>query len=194
MKIITLILLTLTISLTACDPNDDIATPTNIFTVSGTDYETANCYIEFDEDNQSEFNLFFLDGRMIDNQTYPNGVTDDYLFSLNTSNFVFYNIVGFAFPQQGQTYTGGASDSTIGHGANILDLGFTSNNINFGQGQDGFGTWHLPGPVGPFITINSYSFDNNTLVGSIDVDYEFTDENGITIAGHYDGNLGVFLD
>jgi len=195
MKIILkIIILSLAISLTSCDPNDDVATPTNIFTVSGTDYDTPNCYIEFDEDSQSEFNLFFLNGRMHDNQTYPNGITDDYLFSLNTSNFVFYNINGFAFPQSGQTYIGGSSDSIIGHGGAILDIGFTSNNINFGQGQDGFGTWHEPGVTGPTITINSYSFDANTQIGNIDVDYEFLDENGITIIGHYNGNLGVFLD
>lgn len=198
-RIFKTLLIIIAFNLIACDQNNDIVTPTNGFTVGSTFYETPNCYIEFDEDNQSEFNLFFLNGRMHDNTTYPNGVTNDYLFTLNTTNFVFYNIRDIENPsiitpsypniQTGITYVGGNSDTVILSDGIINDLGFTSSGFNFGQATGG--TQHTAGGT---IVINSYNYNPTTQTGSINVDYQGLGPAGNVISGHYEGNLGVILD
>ncbi len=199
------------LGLYACEKNDDEQTnpnnPTDGFTINGIFYDTPNCYIEFDDDNSpNEFNLFFLNGRMYDNQTNVNNSSGDYLFSTNMTNFVFYNIRALENPdivipqypniQTGKQYAGGASDSVIVHDGQVVSLSppFTSNGFEFGMPDPDVGTIHYPGASGPFITINDYTYDSNTQTGSIDVDYQFTDMNGVNITGHYEGTLGVILD
>ncbi len=207
--------LALLITLIACDKNDDQQTdpqnPTDGFTVNNTFYETPNCYIEFDDD-QNEINLFFTNGRMYDNDTNVNGSSGDYLFTLNTTNFVFYNIRSTENPsivtptypniQTGVQYIGGPTDSVIGHHLTVESLTppFFYTGIEFGEDNedttqnDPLQTIYTPGPIGPFITLNSYTFDSQTQTGTINVDYEFPTQNGQTITGHYEGTIGVILD
>ncbi len=207
--------LALLITLMACDKNDDQQTdpqnPTDGFTVNNTFYETPNCYIEFDDD-QSEINLFFTNGRMYDNDANVNGSSGDYLFTLNTTNFVFYNIRDNENPsintpsypnfQTGVQYVGGPTDSVIGHHLSIESLSppFFYSGFEFGMDNevasqnDPLQTIYTPGAIGPFITLNSYSFDSQTQTGTINVDYEFLTQNGETITGHYEGTIGVILD
>jgi len=207
MKLLKYILL-LTI-IVSCDNNDDTVTSTNIFTVGTQVYETPNCYIEFDEitDNEANFNLFFLDGRMYDNDLNVNGSSGDYLFSLNTTNFVFYNIRAIENPlievpqypniQTGIPYKGSDNNSVIIHNFSIdtLSTNFNTNGFDFGTPNQTTGTIHEP-MLGntKTITINSYTFNVATQTGTIDADYSFLSQNGVVITGHYDGNLGVFLD
>jgi len=193
----------------SCDQNTDTPTPNNKFTSAGLDFETPNCYIEFDEfsDNNANFNLFFLNGRMYDNDANVNGSSGDYLFSLNTSNFVFYNITAIDNPsieipqypniQTGIAYVGSDNDSVITHGFTVdaLTPNFSANGFNFGMPDEATGVVHQPMPGNTkTITINSFNFDFNTNTGTIDVDYEFLDAIGNAIIGHYEGNLGVFQD
>ena len=204
-----LFLLAVTSVLISCDKNDDQQNdpqnPTDGFTISGVFHETPNCYIEFDTDaNPTEFNLFFTDGRMYDNDTNINGSSGDYLFSTTMKNWVFYNIrdienpsiVNPTYPniQTGVQYVGNAGDSVITYDLLVSSLSpsFISNNIEFGMVSSG--TVKTPGVSGPFLTINSYSFDSSTQTGTIDVDYSFIDASGQTILGHYEGSLGVILD
>ncbi len=190
----------------SCDNNDDAqttpATPTDGFTAAGVFYPTPNCYIEFDEDfdpNLDEFNLFFTNGRMHDNTSYPGTppVTDDYLFSLNTTNWVFINVRELENPsitnpsypniQTGIAYIGGDTDSVIINNGIIDDIGFISNGINFGQGNDSVVPIAQNG--NPVMTINNYTYDIQAQTGNINVDYNY---NGII--GHYEGTFGIILD
>lgn len=195
------------IFLASCDNNDDDTTViTNKFTVTSIDFATPNCYIEFDEDNQTEFNLFFLDGRMFDNDINVNGSSGDYLFSLSTSNFVFYNIrnienssISTPYPtiQTGVSYIGSDNDSVIIHDFSVdaLSPNFNTNGFDFGMPDETSGVLHQPMPGNSkTITINAYSFDSSTQTGTIDVDYTYLDTIGNTITGHYEGSLGVLLD
>jgi hypothetical protein len=189
-------------SLTACDQNDDVANPTDGFTNNGTFYETPNCYIEFDEDlPPNEFNLFFLNGRMLDNVNHiASGSTNDYLFTLNSSNFVFYNIRDVENPsilipsypniQTGVTYTGGNSDTVIIANGQISPLGYTTSGYAWGEGVDGVGLIAQGGTI----VINSYNYDATTQTGTINVDYQSLNNTGQPIIGHYEGSLGVILD
>ena len=204
-----LFLLAVTSVMISCDKNDDQQNdpqnPTDGFTISGVFHEAPNCYIEFDTDaNPTEFNLFFTDGRMYDNDTNINGSSGDYLFSTTMKNWVFYNIrdienpsiVNPTYPniQTGVQYVGNAGDSVITYNLVVSSLSppFISNNIEFGMVSSG--TVKIPGVSGPFLTINSYSFDSSTQTGTINVDYSFIDASGQTILGHYEGSLGVLLD
>ncbi len=199
----------LSVLIVSCDKNDDEQSdpqnPTDGFTVNGVFYETPNCYIEFDTDsNPNEFNLFFTDGRMYDNENNVNGSSGDYLFSTNMTNWVFYNIQSDANPsilvpqypniQTGVQYVGSANDSVITYDLSVASLSpvFTYNNFEFGMITSG--TTHTPGAISPFLTINSYAYDSSTQTGTINVDYSFLDQNGNTITGHYEGTLGVILD
>jgi len=193
----------------SCDQNDDVPTPVNKFTVAGIDYETPNCYIEFDTDNPpSQFNLFFSNGRMFDNDARINGSSGEYLFSTNTSNFVFYNITEADNPSittpsylnivLGTPYIASDGDSVIMHdfSVNSLTPNFNSNGFDFGEPDSmGGGVLHqqMPGNT-TTITINNYNFNASTQTGTIDVDYQFLDALGNTITGHYDGTLGVIFD
>jgi len=202
-----LLLAILLLSILSCDKNDDQQNdpqnPTDGFTINNTFYETPNCYIEFDEDNQDQFNLFFTNGRMADNPNYPDGNTDDYLLSLNTTNWVFYNLTDEENPsivnpypniQTGTTYIGHNSDSVLLYDGviNSFTSPYMLNGTEFGYGDENFGTVYT-GNL-PEITINSYNFDTTTQTGTIDVDYTFINTQGITITGHYTGTIGVILD
>jgi len=201
-NVIKLVILALFLTLSSCDQNDDVASPTDGFTNNGTFYETTNCYIEFDEDLPStEFNLFFLNGRMFDNVNHSaSGSTNDYLFTLNTTNFVFYNIRDVENPsilvpsypniQTGVTYTGGNSDTVIIANGQITDLNYSVSGYAWGEGVDGVG---LVGQGGT-IVINSYNYDPVTQTGTINVDYQSLNNIGQVITGHYEGTLGVILD
>lgn len=204
------------ISLGACDKNDDAQTdsqnPTDGFTIQGQFYETPNCYIEFDNDDQDEINIFFSDGRMYDNDNNVNGITTDYLFSVNTTNWVFLNIRDDENPsiitpqypniQTGVQYVAGPTDSVVIHNASIESLSppFFDNNIEYGIDAEEFPPSdpdfriHKVGASGPFVTLNSYNYDNTTQTGTLDVDYTFIDATGNTITGHYEGTFGVILD
>ncbi len=193
----------------SCDKNDDEQSdpqnPTDGFTVNGIFYETPNCYIEFDTNsNPNEFNLFFTDGRMYDNQANVNNSSGDYLFSTNMTNWVFYNIRDLENPsivtpqypniQTGVQYVGNPGDCVITYDLSVASLSpaFQYNNFEFGMVTSG--TTHIPGAISPFLTINSYSYDPATQTGTINVDYSFLDSNGVTITGHYEGTLGVILN
>ncbi len=193
----------------SCDKNDDISTATNSFESNNISYDTPNCYIEFDEftDNNASFNLFLLNGRMFDNDANVNGSSGDYLFSLNTSNFVFYNIRAIENPsietpqypniQTGINYIGSDNDSVIIHGfsVNPLSPNFDSNGVNYGMPNEGSGVVHEPSPGSTnTITINTYSVDLMAKTGQIDLDYQFLDALENTITGHYEGSFGVFQD
>jgi len=175
----TLIALLLITNLISCDQNDSVPSPVNKFTVAGIDYETTNCYVEFDDD-QSEFNLFFLNAIMSDGD----GSSSEYLFSETTFNWVFYNIrddenASITTPyypniQTGVQYIGGPTDTVII--ANAMTTDETAG-INFSN------------TATPTITINSWVFDNTTQTGTINVDYVWG-----PVTGHYEGTVGAILD
>jgi len=200
-------------SLISCDNNDDAQTdpitPTDGFTHNGTFFETPNAYIEIDEDDNNndgfpdDYNFFFSNGRMFDNDANVNGSSGDYLFSLNTTNWVFYNLttdinpsLSNSAPQAGNSYYGSSNDSVIIENGqiNALSPPFFDNGIEFGMGGN-TGFANTPGPIGPSITINAINLDtNNPSASTIDVDYTFLNQNGDTITGHYEGTLGIILD
>lgn len=181
MKTIIKTLLIITIfTFFSCNEDENEPSPVNKFTVEGVDYLTPNCYIEFDdEDNQDEFNLFFLQGTMADND----GGMGDYAFSLTTFNWVFYNIrddenpsITTPYPniQTGVSYIGGPTDTVI--------------IANGTPGDDDSGTDFSNGGT-PTLTINSWNFDSTTQTGTINVDYVWGN-----VTGHYEGALGVIFD
>jgi len=204
----TIAIIFLTIIIFSCDQNDDVSTPVNQFTVSGTSYDTPNCYIEYDIDGNDQFNLFFTDGRMYVNEPHVNGSSNEYLFSIDTSNLVFFNIKeadnpSITIPQYpnivpGTSYIGSDSDTVIMHSFSMNSLTpiFNYNGFEFGEPDSiGGGVAHQPMPGNTkTITINSFNFDTTTQTGNINVDYQFLDSLGNSIIGHYEGSLGVIFD
>jgi len=198
----------------ACDNNDDEQTdstnPTDGFTHNSTFYETPNAYFEIDEndDNADNFpdhyNFFFSDGRMFDNDSNVNGSTGDYLFSLNTTNWVFFNILVTDNPSlanntltAGNTYIASSNDTVIIENSQIdaLTPSYFDNGIEFGLGNENVGIINTPGVTGPTITINTINLDaNNPENSTINIDYSMMNQNGEIITGHYEGTFGIILD
>jgi len=216
MKIIKPLLILICITIFSCDNNDDQqtdpVTPTDGFTHNDIFYPTENSYFELDEDDDSpadghpdNYAFFFSNGRMFDNDANVNGSSGDFLFSLNTTNWVFLNIevadnpsLASSAPVAGNTYVvSSVNDSVIIENAQIdsLSTPYFINNVEYGIGNENVGTINTPGSQGPTLTINAINFNNaNPAASTIDVDYTFMNQNGEIINGHYEGTLGVILD
>lgn len=213
------LLLVLLVAVFSCDNNDDEqtnpVTPTDGFTHNNVFYPTPNAYFEIDEDDDNadvgndgfpdDYAFFFSNGRMFDNAANVNGVTNDYLLSLNTSNWVFLNIevgdnpsLANAGPQPGNTYiVSSINDSVIIENGQIdvLNPAYFNNNIEFGIGNETIGVFNFPGLVGPTVTFNAINIDNvNPENSTVDVDYTFMNVDGEIITGHYEGTFGIILD
>ncbi|NRD21382.1 hypothetical protein HNV08_15100 [Winogradskyella eckloniae] len=220
MKTIKSLLVLLILTIVSCDNNDDAQTdpgnPSDGFTHNGVFYETPNAYFEIDEDDDDpliggegfpdNYSFFFSNGRMFDNDpNNVNGLNDDYLFSLNTTNWVFLNVevqdnpsLANSGPLAGITYVvSSVNDSVIIEDGQITGLNpmFINSGVEFGTGSETIGVFNWPGAVGPTITINAINLDSNNPANStIDVDYTFMNTAGETITGHYEGTFGVILD
>lgn len=213
------LILFFTIVFINCDNNDDLQnTPqssTDGFTYNNTFYETANTYIDIDEDDDDpiigsngfpdSYTFFFTDGRMFDNDANVNNSRGDYLYSINTTTLVLLKVLAndnstlvSSFPIVGSTYVvSSVEDSVIIHDGQIDALvpPYFNNSLEFGMGNENTGTFHLPGIIGPTITINAIDLDpTNPNASTIELTYTFRNENGELLAGHYEGTFGVILD
>lgn len=224
MKTIKSLLLLLTISILSCDNNDDQTTPdpvnpattTDGFTHNNVFFETPNAYFEIDEEDDDpiigndgfpdNYSFFFSNGRMFDSDLANiNGVNGDFLFSLNTTSWVYLKIevtdnpsLANAGPLSGNTYiVSSINDSIIIENGQIdaLSPAYFNGGIEYGIGNENVGIFNTPGTVGPTITINAINLDsNNPTANTIDVDYTFMNQDGEVITGSYEGTFGVILD
>ncbi len=219
MKKINTILLFLALSIVSCDENDDMQTdpvnPTDGFTHNSIFFETSNAYFEIDQDDDDpiiggdgfpdNYSFFFSNGRMFDNDANVNGSNGDFLFSLNTTSWVFLNIevsdnpsLSNSGPLPGNTYiVSSVNDSVILEDGQIdaLSPAYFINNIEYGTGNETAGIINTPGASGLSITINAINLDNtNPTTSTIDANYTFMNQNGEIITGHYEGTFGVILD
>jgi len=219
MKSIKTLLIVFTIAIFSCDNNDDAQTdlvnPTDGFTHNTVFYETPNAYFEIDEDDDGpnvggdgypdNYSFFFSNGRMFDNDTNINGSSGDYLFSLNTTNWVFLNVevqynpsLANSGPTAGNTYIVSSINDTVIIENGLIDAlnpAYFNGGFEFGTGNENVGVYNWPGAVGPTITINAINLDaNNPTASTIDVDYTLMNQNGEVITGHYEGTFGVILD
>ena len=207
--------LLLSLSLIACDKNDDAQnnpqTPTDGFTIQGQFYDTPNCYIEF-SNSQDVIKLFFANGRMFDNNNQINGSTGAYLFSINTTNWVELIILASENPsiatpqyphiQTGIPYEAAHNGSAIVHNETIESLSppFMINGMEFGENKNEYPPndpnfqVHKVGNTNPVLTLNAYNYNTNIQTGTINADYTFKDALGQTITGHYEGSIGILLN
>ncbi|OBX20135.1 MULTISPECIES: hypothetical protein [Bizionia] len=215
MKNLKTLLVLLIFTVFSCDNNDDLQTdpitPTEGFTHNNVFYPTPNAYFEIDDgdvDNNGmpdSYSFFFSNGRMFDNDANVNSSSGDYLFSLNTTNWVYLNVqvsdnpsLDAAGPLPGNTYVvSSITDTVIIENAQIDALSpvYITSNVEFGMGNENVGVFNFPGTQGPSITINAINIDNNNPTEStVNADYVFLNQNGETIVGHYEGTFGVILD
>lgn len=221
------ILILLTITLYNCDNNDDMqndpSNPTDGFTHNNTFFETANAYYEIDEDDDDNdsypdnYSFFFTDGRMADGDVSTGAPVDadEYIFSLNTTHFVFFNLKIDANPSlasgppiAGNTYYGDLYDATYNATPNTVIVenytgsmvpftpSYLINGVEYGN-PSGDDDTNKQGPnnSAPSITINAINIDtNNPSLSSMDVDYMYTNYLGEVFTGHYEGSLGIILD
>ena len=229
MKIIKSLLILLAVTMFSCDSNDDEVTPDPVDPSTTLDgfthhennttpvfYPTSNAYIEIDEDNDDAYPLapdyygfFFLNGRLLDNDTDINGTSDEVLLSVNTTQFVVIQVEVATNPSlqsgipptTGNTYIASSNDSNV-----VTDLQVDSSspqtfinidgtNVEFGEGNETNSTIYSPATLGHSVTINAINIDTvNPTNSTIDVDYTFVNTSGELISGHYEGTLGVFED
>jgi len=184
------VLILFILSQVSCDENDDISEPANTFTVAGTNYDTPNCYIET---NNTHINVFCTNGRMYVNDPNEPGSSGDWLFSLNTTNFAFFQL---RFVDNGSltsniipgVYNADSGNTTVGHNlaVNAITPAFFINGVEFGMGDDGQGTFNSGAGT---VTVNSYTPANGSILGKINIDYTLG-----AISGHYQGNWGLLID
>lgn len=216
MKKFNLLLVLLCVAFYSCDNNDDQQSDpqnaTDGFTHNGVFYPTENAYFEIDEEDDSpadgfpdNYVFFFTDGRMFDNDANVNGSSSEYLFSLNTTNFVLLNIevsdnpsLANGGPLPGNTYiVSSLNDSVIVENLQVdaLNQPYFINGVEYGLANENFGIINTPGAVVPTITINGINIDNsNPAASTIDADYTFMNQDGEVITGSYLGTFGVILD
>ncbi len=185
----TLLILTL-LSIVSCDENDDVSTPVNKFTVGTTDYDTPNCYIET---NSTHINIFFTDARMYLNNPNQPGSSGDWLFSLDATNFAYFelrfidnsSLNANIIPGVYNAYSG---NTVIGYNLSVsaISPAFFVNGEEFGMGDPLLGNWS---PGSGTVTVNSYTPASGSTLGVINIDYVL---GGIT--GHYEGNWGLMID
>jgi len=218
MKKIPIFFVLLAVTIFSCDNNDDAQTdsqnPTDGFTIGNTFFETPNAYYEIDDDDDNpltggdsypdDYVFFFSNGRMFDNDADVNGSSGDYLFSLNTSEWVYLAVnvednpsLANSAPTVGNTYVVSDYDTVIITGGTISPLtpSYFNNGFEFGEGVEDVTTEHWPTDEGNTITINVLDIDVvNPQNSTIDVDYVFVKQNGYVVNGHYEGSLGIILD
>lgn len=225
MKSIKTFLILLVITIVSCDNNDDAQTdpanPTDGFTHNNVFSETPNAYLEIDDVDSDgildEYNLFFLDGRMGDGDTSLGAPIDahEYIFTLNTSNFVFFSlniddnpILANSSLTPGTTYNGDvySSPNNLSPDTVIvenyigtfqsLSTPYFINGLEYGNPSSDDAT-NAQGPNNstPTITVNAINIDNVTPSEStIDVDYVYENYLGEIFTGHYEGTFGIFQD
>jgi hypothetical protein len=226
MKNIKTFILLLAITMFSCDNNDDAqtdpVTPTDGFTHNNVFTPTANAYFEIDEDDNNpsdgypdNYNFFFLDGRMADGDDPGAPATaNEYVFSLNTDNFVFFNLkvqdnpsLANSAPVAGGTYVGDLYNATANATPNtVIVENYTGsmipfstpyfiNGVEYGNPSgDDYSNAQGANPA-PTITVNAINIDSsNPSLSTIDVDYFYVNAAGETFTGHYEGTLGIILD
>ncbi|WP_340155149.1 hypothetical protein [uncultured Winogradskyella sp.] len=228
MKTLKTILILFTILIFSCDSNDDAqtdpATPSDGFMHNNVFRETANAYLEIDEDDDNpadgfpdEYNFFFIDGRMADGDSSLGAPTDadEYIFTLNTSNFVFFNLkvldnpsLANSVPQAGNTYNGdvySAPGNTSPDTVIVEDYLGTMESLSTPYFIDGLeygnpssdDSTNAQGPnnATPLLTVNAININStNPSQSTINVDYVYVNNLGEIFTGHYEGTLGVFQD
>jgi hypothetical protein len=192
MKLIfkSILIIITTLLVFSCDENDDVSTPTNQFTVSGTDYDTPNCYIETNDDH---INLFFTDARMYVNDPNQQGSSGDWLFSLNATNLAYFEL-RFVDNSSLNTniipgvYNANSDNTVVGYNlvVNAITPAFFINGTEFGMGDDSQGVWSSGAGT---VTVNSYTPASGSILGEINIDYTLGG-----ISGHYEGNWGLMIN
>ncbi len=201
-------------------PNDGF-TVNNTFNSTENAYIAID---NFDRNNNGKpdyYTFFFTDGRMTDTWG-DQGLGYAHNFSTNITNLVKLQVFeGTSNPNltntitSGETYTASTTLTISLNGFGVTNSGFAKDsfiayNLQAGSpifgNENGFdftsnpseliGIWQYPDTaMPPTITVNAINIDTNTPANStIDVDYIFTDINGIQITGHYEGTLGIILD
>ncbi len=201
-------------------PNDGF-TVNNTFNSTENAYIAID---NFDRNNNGKsdyYTFFFTDGRMTDTWG-DQGLGYAHNFSTNITNLVKLQVFeGTDNPNltntisAGETYTASTTLTISLNGFGVTNSGFAKDSFiayNLQAGgpvfgnENGFdftsnpseliGIWQYPDTaMPPTITINAINIDTNTPANStIDVDYIFTDTNGIQISGHYEGTLGIIID
>ena len=227
MKTFKILLVLLAITVVSCDNNDDAQTnpanPTDGFTHNNVFFETPNAYFEIDvddDDNDSfpdNYNFFFVDGRMADGDPGPGvpATANEYVFTLDTSNFVFFNLTVAnnpslvnSAPVAGNTYLGDIYHATnnltpdtvivenyTGTMLPFLPSYFINGNEYGNPSGDDYTNSQGPSNPAPSLTVNAINIDTvNSSLSTIDVDYVYVNHLGETFIGHYEGTLGIILD
>jgi len=210
-------LLSMAILLTSCSSDNDpnIQTPaipgaTNTEFVIGTDaYVTPKAYLLIDDaagDYDRAFSFVFSDGDVIEDATNEIALeTTTTHFTKITCNLIATKptLVETPFFTWDPQSNPNGFINIIMDGHNVSQFGissFSNSNTVGGQtfGQPSNGTIHnhtaLPNgdsSNGGLFTINSRTFDLNTMTGTIDCSYSYVDDNNVTVTGVFVGNYEI---
>jgi len=178
--------------------DDDTPTSTNKFTINGTDFETPNASLFFEDGPpfQNKFMLAFGDGKIIEAQGNGGAIAT----TATNAVAIFINASGTDVPLEQNvlnssaattTYAIDKSDSTAL--TNILSFTkmFNSGGIQYGD-PDLATKYILEMNGNGTLTINSITLDFIARNGTINCSYTMVDDNGVTINGAYTGNFNIY--
>ena len=193
------ILFSLLLLSTSCGNNDDNNSRSldNAFTINGTNYETPNAYLVFD-DNSPYGDAFFLD--FLDSD-----LREDAVNGISVSSNMNHGVVLFVEHSQNDVLT--EQDIIIANNTtyplekgNTLALtnvtGFidtyTYNGITYGEPDlNASNVYEIENSGSGTLTINKIVIDYVARVGTVDCSYQITDDNGIVITGNYNGSFNI---
>lgn len=193
-------------------PNNAPAIPgdTNTeFVIGNNAYVTPKAYLLVDDaagDYDRAFSFVFTDGNLIED------ATNEIAFETSTTNFtkITCNLIATKptlaetpfFVWDPQSNPNGFINIVMdGHHLSQFGISNFSNtntmgNLTFGQPSNGTIYNHTAladgdSSNGGLFTINSRTFDLNTMTGTIDCSYSYVDDNNVTITGVYIGTYEI---
>lgn len=193
-RIFSLLFIT-SLCLTSCSDDDNsIPSEETKFTIQGSDYLTPNGYLILD-DGPSYTNAFvlgFMDGVLIEDNVNGSSI------SINTNHAVVLQVeLGGAnvsseqdvIITDGTTYTLTNESAALTNITSFSDI-HTVNGSSYGEPNAA--TYFEFTNIGSgVVTINSIVIDYVARTGTVDCDYNITDDNGITIQGMYKGEFNI---
>lgn len=188
----------------ACGDDDDSSSPqlnTNEAIIDGTTYQIKSASLGLDAGPSfnNQFSLVFTNGLInVTSTNVPtvdtNSTTMGIMISITLGNTPLSTEQAVVNNITTTTYNLDDDTSAFSNIINFTDTYFKSG-VEYGEiDESGATTFEVTNVGGGTVTINSFSVDLSARTGMVDCNFSFSDANGKTISGNYNGALTIHDD